>query len=486
MKKTIVFIFLIIITFVTSYAQVDTDSKVWTLEECINYALENNLSVQRTLYGIESGEVNVKQSKWSMAPSLNFGGSYNNSWGRSIDPTTNLFTTERFETAGLTGSSSWLLFQTNRLRNTYKQALVNLDLSKADHETSKNSVILGVITFYTNAVFNRELLNNAISQLNSTDQLVSRTQKQVDAGAAPQTQLYDILAQKATNEVNVINADNNFNLSVLQLKQALQIPATEPFDIEIPTIELDQFQLDGSSLTDIYQIALEIMPEIQSANLGLESADLGVKIARAQFYPSLRLNASLNTNYSSVRDAQRIAPNGTTVPVPATPIGTVNLDPTQVVYTNPTTRQGFDSFESYPFLDQFGDNFGRFVGLNLSIPVFNGFAVSSNVQRAIISKRQAEITYEERSNTLRQTIERAYNDVLASQKSYDASTRQVEAQEESFRVTQRSYELGAMNFFDFQVSQNNLFQAKNNLLISKYDYIFKLAILKFYLGDLNY
>jgi outer membrane protein len=174
------------------------------------------------------------------------------------------------------------------------------------------------------------------------------------------------------------------------------------------------------------------------------------------------------------------------VPVAPFPIGTVNLDPSQIVYTLPSERNGFDSFESYPFVDQFGDNFGRFVGLNLSVPVFNGFAVSSNVQRAIISKRQAEITYEERSNTLMQTIERAYNDVMASQKSYDASIRQVDAQEESFRVTQRSYELGAMNFIDFQVSQNNLFQANTNLLISKYDYIFKLAILKFYQGELNY
>ncbi len=460
--------------------------KVWTLEECVNYALENNLTVQRTLFGIESNEINVRQSKWSMAPTLNFGGSYNNSWGRTIDPTTNLFTTERFETSGVTGSSSWLLFQTNRLRNIYKQSRVDLDVSKADHETSKNSVILGVITFYTNAVFNRELLNNSISQLNSTDQLVDRTQKQVDAGAVAQTQLYDLLAQKATNEVGVINAENNFNLSILQLKQALQIPATELLDIEIPTIGLDDFQLDGSSVTDIFNFALETMPEIQSANLGLESADLGVKIAKAQFYPSLRLNASLSTNYSSVRDSERSVPNGTTVGVPPFLIGTVNNDLTQPVYTIPSTRPGFDTFEDYPFIDQFGDNISRSVGLNLSIPVFNGFAVSSNVQRAIISKSQAEITYRERSNNLRQTIERAYNDVQASQKSYDASERQVEAQEESFRVTQRSFELGAMNFIDFQVSQNNLFQARTNLLIAKYDYIFKLAVLKFYQGELKY
>jgi len=460
--------------------------KVWTLEECIKFALDNNLTVQRTLYGIESNAINVKQSKWAMAPTLNLGGSYNNAWGRTIDPTTNLFTTDRFENAGFSGNSSWLLFQTNRLRNTYRQALVNLDVSKADHETSKNNVILSVITFYTNAVFNREQFNNTISQLNSTNQLVDRTQKQVDAGALPQTQLYDLLAQKATNEVNVINAENNFNLSVLQLQQALQISAEEPFDIEIPTIELDQYKLDGSSLTDIFDFAMATLPEIQSANLGLESADLGVKIARAQFYPSLRLNASLSTNYSSVRNTSRIVPNGTIVPVAPFRIGTVNQDPNQVVFSDPSTRLGFDSFESYPFVDQFGDNISRSLGLSLNIPVFNGFSVNSNVQRAIITQRQAEITYEERSNTLRTTIERAYYDVLAAQKSYNASERQVFAQEESFRVTQRSFEFGAMNFIDFQVSQNSLFEARTNLLIAKYDYIFKLAILKFYQGELNY
>lgn len=462
------------------------ETRKWTLEECVQYAVENNLTVQRALYGIQGSEVNVKQTKWQMVPNVNFGASYNNAWGRSIDPTTNLFTTERFETAGISGSSQWTLFQTNRLRNTYRQALVELNKSKADHETIKNTVTLNVITFFTNAVFNRETLNNAIAQLNSTEQLVDRTRKQVDAGAVPQTQLYDLLAQKANNEVSVINAENNYNLSILQLKQLLLIPASDPFDIEIPAVGVEDYQIGSSSASDVYDMALATMPEIQSANLGVESAELGIKIAKSQYYPSIRLNMSLSTNYSSVRDAQRSVPNGSTVPVPPIPVGTVNLDPTQVVYTNPTTAPGFDTFESYPFLDQFGDNISRSVGLSLSIPVFNGFAVSSNVQRSIIAQKQAQITLQEQSQTLRQTIERAYNDMVASQKSYDASVRQVEAQEESFRVTQRSFELGAMNFIDFQVSQNTLFQARNSLLIAKYDYIFKLAILKFYQGELNY
>lgn len=463
------------------------ETKKWGIRECVEYALENSLSVKRSLYGLETSEINTRQAKWTMAPSLNFGGSYNNSWGRSIDPTTNLFITDRFQTSGINGSSSLLLFQTNRLRNTYKQAIVDLEVSKYDLEASKDIVILNVITFYTNVVFNKEQYNNTLSQLNSTQQLVERTEKQVEAGAVAQTQLYDLMAQQATNEVSVINAENNYNLSLLQLKQALQIPSSEPFDVEIPEIELSEFPGVNLSGEEIYQIALGILPDIKSANLGIESANLGIKIARAQLYPAIRLNASLNTNYSSFRDTERRVATGEIETRPPVPIGTVNLDPNLVVYTNPIENSPvFQTFESYPLAEQYKDNISRSLSLSINIPVFNGFSVSSSVQRAMISQKQAEITLEERSNNLRQNIERAYNDVLAAKKSYDASVRQVEAQVESFRVTERSYELGASNFIDFQVSQNNLFQAKTNLLIAKYDYIFKTEILKFYQGELDY
>ncbi|MCH8231935.1 MAG: TolC family protein [Bacteroidetes bacterium] len=491
MKKGLLLIFTISVLSVC-YGQIPQDNhsseiKKWGIRECVEYALENSLTVKRSLYGLETSEINNRQAKWTMAPSLNFGGSYNNSWGRTIDPTTNLFTTERFQTSGVNGTSSWLLFQTSRLRNTYKQAKIDLEASKYDLEASKDLVILNVITFYTNVVFNKEQYNNTLSQLNSTQQLVERTKIQLDAGAVPQAQLYDLMAQQATNEVSVINAENNYNLSLLQLKQALQIPSFEPFDVEIPEIELTEFPMVSLSGDEIFKIALGIMPDIKSANLGIESANLGIKIAQAQLYPAIRLNASLNTNYSSVRDTDRRVATGETQTIPPIPFGTVNLDPNLVIFTYPFDNSPvFQTFEDYPLAEQFKDNIGRSISLSISIPVFNGFAVSSSVQRAIILQKQAEILLEERSNNLRQNIERSYNDVLAAKKSYDASVRQVDAQEESFRVTERSYELGASNFIDFQVAQNNLFQAKTNLLIAKYDFIFKTEILKFYQGELDY
>jgi len=486
MKKGLI---IVLTAFISFYCcgQESGGIKKWGLLDCIDYALENNLNVQRSLYTVESNEIGIRQAKWSMAPTLNTGGSYNSNWGRTIDPTTNLFTTARVQTLGLSASTSWLLFQSNSVRNTYKQSQVDLQVSKYDLEVSKNIVVLNVIRFFTNVVFNKEQYNNAVSQLKSTEQLVERTRKQVEAGASPQSQLYDLLAQKANNEVNVVNWENNYNLSLLQLMQLLQIPSSEPFDVEFPLVEISELPLSGLNGGEIFEIARGTLPEIKSADLGIKSADLGIKIARAQLYPSLRLNGNISSNYSSARDKERMEATGETRTIPASPIGTVNLDPNQTVYTFPIPNAPvFETFEDYPIKTQFGDNFGRSLSLTLSVPVFNGFSASSNVQRAIITQRQAEITLEDRNNTLREDIERAYLDVYAAQQSYDASLRQVEATEESFRVTERSFELGAMNFIDFKVSQENLYQAKTNLLISKYDYIFKSEILKFYQGELNY
>jgi len=404
MKKGVLFVAL----FIASTVLFGQQSVKWTLRECIDYALENNLSVQRSLLGVESSEILRKQTKWSMAPSLNLGANYGSSWGRSIDPTTNIFVTERFDNSGVSSSTSWLLYQSNRLRNTHKQSLVDFEASKYNLEAAKDQVILSVITFYTNVVFNNELYQNTLSQLNSTEQLVDRTEKQVEAGALPQTQLYDLIAQKASNEVQVINAENAYNLSILQLKQALQIPAGDPFEILVPDIELEVLPLAGLTVNDIYDIATGTMPNIKSADLGVESVDLGIKVAKAQLYPSLRFNGNINTNYSSVRVNRSPA----TINIPSTRIGTVNGDPNLIVFTDPSTRDGFTSEENYPVFDQWSDNIGRSVSLSLSIPIFNGLSASSNVQRSLISHRQAEITAKEQRNNLRQNIERAYNDVF--------------------------------------------------------------------------
>jgi len=277
MKKGVLFVAL----FIASTVLFGQQSVKWTLRECIDYALENNLSVQRSLLGVESSEILNKQTMWSMAPSLNLGASYGSSWGRTIDPTTNRFVTDRFDNTGISTSTSWLLYQSNRLRNTHKQSLVDFEASKYNLESAKDQVILSVITFYTNVVFNNELYQNTLLQLNSTEQLVDRTTKLVEAGSLPQTQLYDLIAQKASNEVQVINAENAYNLSILQLKQALQIPAGDQFEIVVPDIELEVLPLAGLTVNDIYDIATGTMPNMKKCGFGCGECRFGCKNSKS-------------------------------------------------------------------------------------------------------------------------------------------------------------------------------------------------------------
>ncbi|MEL7003079.1 MAG: TolC family protein, partial [Bacteroidota bacterium] len=298
---------LLILLFTLSFSVgAQDDKKEWTLQECIDYALDNNLDVQRSLLNLQGQDVNLEQAKWSRWPNLNANGNFGPNWGRSIDPTTNLFVTQRINSAGVNANSSVTLFNAFRIANTIKQADLAFQASEKDLEVSKNSVILSVITFYTNVLFTYELHQNALSQLESTKEQVELTQKQVDAGALPRTNLLDLQAQEATNELNVVTAENNWILAKIQLKQVLQLPPQNEVDIVVPEINVDEQPDLTISAYEVYQNALASRPEIQSAQLNVESSEYGVNAAKANLYPSLTLNAGLRTNYSDIIDERFI------------------------------------------------------------------------------------------------------------------------------------------------------------------------------------
>ena len=332
-----------------------------------------------------------------------------------------------------------------------------------------------VVTYYTNVIFNKELFENAKSQLESTTSQMERTEKQVNAGALPRSSLLDLQSQVASSELNVINAENNVNFSVLQLKQVMQIPAFQPLEIEIPEIELNESDLADLNPQRVYEIALATMPEVKSADKNVESALRSVKVNQGSYYPRLFLSAGLSTNYSSIAaDRGLLELTGNTE---INDVGFVQSSGEPVVNIEPEFI-----FAPYSTSRQLENNFGQSLSLGVSIPIFNNLQVNSNVQRAKIVKDQADILAEQTRQTLRQTIERAYNDVYSSGKAYQSSVKKVEATEESFRAMKQRYDNGAANATDYELAENNLFQAKSDLLRAKYDYIFKLKILDFYQG----
>ncbi len=477
MRKGLLSLGLFVLIATASLAQ---EKKVYTLKECVEIALRNNLAVKRSELGLKGADINLDQSRYTMLPTLNLSGSAGSNFGRSIDPTTNAFIDQKIDNMNVNANASLLLFNAFRVMNTIRQSVNDKAAAENDLTKAKNDVILSVVTLYTSVIFNQELLQNAQFQLRTTQQQLERTRKLEQAGSVPRGNVLDLEAQDATNELNLVQRENNYNLSLLQLKQALQLPASTPLEVEVPQLGVEDVTLIQST-EQIYDIARQNMPEIKAAVYRTESSNYALRAARASLYPRLSLNASAFTNYSS---AAKLV-TGTSIIDPNPLIGYLGGNPAttdpllQVKSLQPSLR--FNTAEK-PFGDQFSDNISRGISLGLTIPLFNGYTTRASVQRNKVAKEQASINLTDAENRLRQAIETAHNDATAAAKTYASSTKAVKAREEAFRMTKQRYDAGATNYVDYQVSENNLFQAKSDQVRAKYDLIFKKKVLDFYQG----
>lgn len=481
MKQRVTLSLLLIFTlaFGRLAAQTDTipDTRVWTLRECVDYALEASLMVQRSELDVEVSRIDYNLARWSMIPTLNGSASYGLNWGRSINPVTNLFTTQEIRSNQLAAQSNVTLFNGLRIQNEIKQNRYNLDASEADLEKARNDVIINVVTLFVNVVFNKELLDNAKLQLSSSEAQLQRTRVQVELGALPMSDRLNLEAEVASNELNVVNQENALALSILQLKQAMQLPATAELDVEIPELTVEDLLLDVTR-DEVFQAALRVMPEIRAADLRVESWEHGIKAARGNLYPRLSLFGSVTTNYSSASDGPHFVPSGDD-PIPVVEeIGFVEGTGQRVLMNSFETPGVIE--DSYGRSQQFKDNLFRSLNLSLSIPVFNGMQARSAYQRSVIARNQAELNRTDVRNLLRQEVETAYNDAIAASKTYQSAQQQVAAREEAFRSIQARYNSGASNYFEYQVAESQLFQARSDLSRAKYNFVFRKKILDFY------
>jgi outer membrane protein len=475
---------ILFVTFVILNATAQTDSipaaRVWDLKQCVDYALNNNLTIQRSEFNVKNYEIDYNQSRWALAPNLSGSLSYGFNWGRTIDPVTYDYTTGVFRSTTPSLNASVILFNGLRIQNSLKQTSRSYYASEQDLQKTKNDVMVNITTLYINVIFNKEQLDNARYQLASSQSQLDRVKKQVAAGALARSEELNLDAQVATNEVNVVTRENALNFSILQLKQALQLPATEPLDVQILQIDVEDLVLDQSR-DEIYDIARQTMPEIKSANMKVESAYYAAKAAKGNLIPRLTLFGSLQSNYSSASDRERFIPSSNIPIVTGThEIGYVKDTEQKVIA--PTLELPGTEYPDWGYGDQLKDNLQRSVGITLSIPILNGFQTRSTVQRSIISRDLAVVSAKEAENTLRQNVENAYNDAVASSKTYNSSLRQVAAREEAFRMMTQRREAGAATSFEYQIAENDLFRAKSDLTRAKYEFIFRKKILDFYQG----
>ena len=446
MKKIFLLLFCGFMVASQGKAQTEAPQGPLDLATCVSIAIENNLTLKRTALNQLIAEANLLESQGRRMPSLTAGASSGYRWGRSINPVTNLFETRRIGNVNLFGNTGAPIFQGMRINNSIGQAKSTLESGQFTLEATRNDITLNVINLFIDVVFNREQVKIAENQLNTTSEQLSRTQRLVDAGSLPYSDLLDLQSQNATNQLNVINAKNGFRLAKLALAQALQIPFTEDFDVIEPEYEVSKASLSPASPAEIFEIAVSLMPQIKAAEADVKSADYGVKVAKGGFFPTLDAGVSAFSNY---------------------------VDQAFV----------FGTKEIIPFRTQVDNNFSQSGTLNLSIPLFTRFSNKSNLQRARVQRQLAEVSVTEAKNRLRQDIETAYNSALASEQSYQASLVRVKSLEETFRIAQQRFDLGAINSVDFQVAQNNLFNAQADLINAKYTYIFRVKVLDFYLGN---
>jgi outer membrane protein len=424
--------------------------KVWSLEDCIMYAFDNNISIKQQVLSTEYNENLLQQSKVSQAPNLNAGASYGYSFGRALDETTYEFKdNQTIMSNNVNLTSSVTLFNGLQQRNTIEQNKYNLLASMKDLDKLKNDISLFLASGYLQILFNRELLQVAINQHELTLQQVERTGKLVEAGSLARGSLLEIQAQAASEELNVINAQNQLDISYLNLTQMLDLDSVGDFKIEIP--EFGDVASDPITVTVdmVYRDALNVLPQVQSAELQLKSAYEGLSIAQGMRSPELNINAQWRTGYSDARQK-------------------LDLDNLELV--------------DMPYWEQMDGNQNTTVFLGLSIPIFNGWMIKTNISNARLNVLNTELELETTKMDLYKSIQQAFADATAARKKYLATEEALEAMEESFKYTEEKFEVGLVNTVDYNTEKNRLTTTQSDLLQAKYDYIFKMKVLDFYRG----
>lgn len=437
--------FLLLLAFLvlssTVYAQ-DYDVSAISLQEAVDIAVENNLTLKRSQLNQLNNEAALMESRGQRLPSFSTSASGRFNWGRSINPVTNLFEARRIGNINVSANANVPIFAGNQINNSVQQAKVNVEAGRYNVAATQNDITLNVINLFVNVVFAKEQVSVAASQLETSSTQLARTSSLVSAGSLPLSEKLDMEAQRATSELELINARNNLRIAKLNLSQQLLIPFSEELDVSVPDLEVDDYPLENVSANEIYKIAVGTMPEVKAAELSIESAEYGVKIAKGAFYPTLGLGGNLFSNY--------------------------------------VDQATFGSPES--FNTQISNNLSQALGLNLNIPIFSNFRNKASLQRARVQRSLSEVQSLEVKNQLRQDIETSYTNAYAARQSYQASLTRVASLEEAFRMAQQRFDVGALNSVDFQVAQNNLFSAQADLLNAKYEYIFRVKVLDFYLG----
>lgn len=451
MKLKIITLFVLAICLNTN-----AQSKKWTLKECVEYAVENNIQVKQTALDTLISIENIRSAKGNFLPSVNASASQNYNFGSFIGQTgVRISRDSRGNNFGLNAGVN--VFNGFQNLNVKKQADLGLESSKLQLDILKDNIMVAVANSYLNILFNQENLKVDEEQKEITQKQIDQIQELVNSGVRAKAELLDVQAQLAADEANIVNSKNSLEIAILGMAQLLQISHVG-FEIEDIDIELPSVQLIYTNADEIFTKAVIDRPEIRNAELAIENSDLSIEIAKGSFYPSLSIGAGMGSSYQHSQGKEDVRP-----------IIDPN-DPTNVILV------------PNGWAEQIENNLGYNVGASLRIPIFNGNKTKASVNRAKVNYKKAEYRLEQEKQDLRSNIETSFTDAKAALNQYLASEASLKAQEAAFENAQQSYELEVMNTFEYEQVRTRFVNAQSSLIRAKYNFVFKSKLLEFYFG----
>lgn len=444
---------------------------VWTLEDCIKHALNNNIQIKQQQLNTVLAKYQYDQGIAALFPSINGSAShiYNN--GQTIDMFTNEFATQQVQSNNFNLNASVVVFSGLTLLNNLKQKQLDFLAGQYDLEKMKNDIALTIATAYLQVLYNIELLEIAANQLEITGQQAARTRLLYDAGSIAKGNLLTIEAQLAQDELTKVNAQNQLDLAYLTLMQLLDLPSDNTFHIEQPDLALPDASSLFNTADDVFNKAVTIQPDVKGAEIRVKSAKKGLNASWGMVSPTITLSGSYGTGYSGAsKDILDITQSGFSV-IGVTASGESVFAPTYD-YT----------YQKVKFWDQLDRNLNNSVGLYMSIPIFNKLQTYTSIRSSRLSLMNAELNLQNTKNQLYKTLQQAWADAKAALNRYSASVKSVDALKESFNYTQQKFDVGLLNSIDYKDAKNNLIKAQSDMLQAKYEYVFRIKVLDFYQG----
>jgi outer membrane protein len=415
-------------------------AQTFTLQQCIDSALAANILVRQSGLQAQAAQVTFNQSKLNLLPYVDANIYHNMYSGRSIDPSSNGYVDQKFNSADYQISSGIVLFNGNNLRNTVKQNASAYEASKAEWQQSRDNLVLNVMLAYLQVLNNEDLVTSAIQQEEVSGKQLERLDVLNREGAIKPSDYTDVKGQLMNDKLSIVNARNALERSKLTLLQLMNKPYNASFSIE--RMDVDKYlTLYPASAEEVYQQALNAFAEVRAAELRTKSDEYGAKAARSALFPTISLGGALNTNYSS------------------------------------TSRNASGKI---PYDNQLKNNVSSSVGLGISIPIFNRLRQRNQIKLAEIAVKNSELIEENTKLELRQNIEQAYLNMTNAYERYTVLIEQVNAYEASFKSAEVRYNAGVGTSIDYLTAKDRLDRANVNLISARYDYVLRQKVLDYY------